>query len=117
MRRFVLEATTGCFKKPSSGRYLTEAPTGHFYEASSGCLSQLAPTGRFLVASSGRFCQVANVGRFQKAFSGCPLDNLVPSGSHCPTGGLKHLCCVQRARLKCLLDAFTRKRPADWQVF
>jgi hypothetical protein len=117
MRRFVLEATIGCFKKASSGHYLTETPTGRFYEASSGCLSQLAPTAHFLLASSGRFCQVATVGCFQKAFSGRPLDALVPSGSHCPTGALKHICCVQRVLLKCLLDAFTRKRPADWQVF
>ncbi|PLW41068.1 hypothetical protein PCASD_07971 [Puccinia coronata f. sp. avenae] len=39
MRRFVLEAAIGCFKKVSNGRFLTEAPTGRFYEASSGwCL-------------------------------------------------------------------------------
>ncbi|PLW41926.1 hypothetical protein PCASD_12828 [Puccinia coronata f. sp. avenae] len=55
MRRFVLEATIGRFKKASSGHYLTEAPTGCFYEAPSGRISQVAPTGRFLVASSGRF--------------------------------------------------------------
>ncbi|PLW56989.1 hypothetical protein PCANC_02869 [Puccinia coronata f. sp. avenae] len=134
MWRFVLEATIGRFKKASSGHYLTEAPTGCFYEASSGRISQVAPTGRFLVASSGRFCQVAptgrflvassgrfcqvaTVGRFQKAFSGIPLDALVPSGSHCPAGALKHLGCVEGALLKHLLDTFTRKRPADWQVF
>jgi hypothetical protein len=116
--RFEIKAPVGRLMAASNGRYLTGAPTGRFMVASNGRSScQVEPTGRCHQASNGRFNLKAPTGASMERPTGAfrvkrPMDGLVPI-----VQWALHQGCVQRTLLKRLLDAFTKKRPADKRVF